>query len=301
MKQSRFYLISLVAAFCVLAAACGSSSEISTSSASETRSEIDGAVDLAARINEQDMSQARATLDGAQAKWEGLEPFAYTMSVGFESINMLEIDFDEDGNLVSERVLLGDPGGDGWGPFPRSVGEAFELVEESVTSFETGELEVPPAGQCGNHFNAQFDANLGSPTYFDTLGPCDDGVGLRIEITPDVPIEALSDGPIEDQGECDRDEFSAVWRSPRAAGTEPLAANDGEYDEGGVGVVELILNDDEVELLSGDTIELFDSWFCTASTIIGVTSAGEEWELATINDDGTLTARNETLSKSDGG
>ena len=103
-------------------------------------------------------------------------------------------------------------------------------------------------------------------------------------------VEALGDGPAGDQGECDRDELSGEWLSPSAAGTEPLA-------EDGSGVVVLNLSDGDVSLLTADSLEVADSWICTGSTIIGVTSEGEERELATINNDGTLRANGETLSK----
>ena len=162
MRKHRSLFLSLIAAFAFVVAAYGSSSR-------------EG-------ISEQDLGGAREVLADAQAEWEGLTPFAYTTTVGFEGIN--EIDFDADGNVIEERVVFGDPEEQGWGVLPRSVAEAFDVVDGSITKFETGEYEVPPSGECGLHFNAVFDPDTGAPTAHDTLGPCDTGAPLQIVIDP---------------------------------------------------------------------------------------------------------------------
>ena len=190
MRQPRICFLSLLAVLCLIAAACGSTAvtstaqEVEPSSAPDTGPETSEAIDLSVPINEQDLDQARAALDGARAQWDGREPFAFTLQVGIQAVNGIEIDFDADGNPIAERVVLGDPDEDGFGVLPRSVDDVFDRIENALVEFETGALPVPPAGDCGNHFNAEFDEALGSPTYFDTLGPCDDGVGLRIAVTP---------------------------------------------------------------------------------------------------------------------
>jgi len=305
MRQQRISLVSLIAALCLVAAACGSTEATSSSATSTvpTSAATGGDVDLSAPISEQDLAQARAVLGGARATWTSLDPFAYTMTVGFESINALEIDFDAGGNAVEERVLFGDPNEQGWGVLPRSVPEAFDVVDKALAQFESGEFEVPPGGDCGNHLNAEFDERHGSPTYFDTLGPCDSGVGLRIVITPEGEDLDESDVPAP-LDECDQGAFVGKWLSPRAAGTEPLADDDGVGDEGGSGVVALTLNEDtrgNGSIQNADTIEVFGEWFCTSTTIFGITDNGDEITLATINDDGTLTAGNQTLTKVDAG
>lgn len=108
------------------------------------------------------------------------------------------------------------------------------------------------------------------------------------------------DGPVEDpQGECNREALIGEWRSPRAAGTEPLDPNDGVDDEGGSGVVVLTVADDELNLRSADTISVYDSWLCTESEIIGVFSSGEEELVATLSEDGTVSVGQWELTKAE--
>lgn len=318
MGQQRILFISLIAVLCLFASACGSSDVTSTNVAepNEVTDRPDGgsattvgqddssepgaaAIDLSTAISEQDLGEARAVLDGARVHWDGLEPFAYTMRVGFEAVNAVEIDFAADGSVAAERVVLGDPDDQSFGPVPRSVGEVFDLIDNAIATFESGEFAVPPASGCGNHFNALFDAELGAPMFFDTLGPCDDGVGLRMVVTP-AGENPVDDGPVLEQGFCDQSALVGEWLSPRAAGTEPLAEDDGVFDEGGAGVVVLTLGINEASLQSSDTVEVFGEWFCTASTVIGITSDGQERQLATIDSDGTLTSGDWTLTKADG-
>lgn len=65
-----------------------------------------------------------------------------------------------------------------------AAADAFDDVEESIIAFESGDLEVPARGECGNHFNVTFDPEDGFPNFYNTLGPCDDGVSVRVGIIP---------------------------------------------------------------------------------------------------------------------
>lgn len=193
MRPQPTFLLALLTTLVLVAAACGSATTATTgttptSDQGETVELVDeptasgGGIGLSTPISEQDLDAARLVLDTARVRWDEQAASAYTMRFGVESINQFEIDFDSDGSVLDERVVSGNPDDDSWGDLPRSVQAAFNLVEASLERFESGELEVPRADDCGNHFNAQFDPDLGAPTYFDTLGPCDDGVGFRFAI-----------------------------------------------------------------------------------------------------------------------
>lgn len=288
MRKNRVRIVSFVAALTLIAGACGSTSVNST--------EADN--DLSAAISEQNIVGARAVLDNARATWEALEPFAYTLSVGFESINEIEVDFDADGSAFDSRVISGDPEDHSFGELPGTVDEAFSIIEDSIARFETGMYETPESGECGNHFNATFDPVLGTPTYHDKLGPCDDGVGLRLAVTPVGQEQSEIDGPIANEGRCSRADLGGRWVSPGAANISPLQPLT-EEDGDGAEVIELLLDDDPATLRTGNTVTRFGEWFCTTTTIFGITEEGEERELATIVDEETLSFDDLTLMRGD--
>jgi hypothetical protein len=59
----------------------------------------------------------------------------------------------------------------------------FDEVDRSIASLEDDPSLVPSSGECGGHFNVSFDPAFGYPSYHDSLGPCDDGVGLTVRVT----------------------------------------------------------------------------------------------------------------------
>lgn len=277
-------VLGLLVVLCLCATACGSTGDDGSSATA----------DLSTPISEQDLDEARRVFDAAKAQWEGVEAFDYTFAAGVETINLIEVDFDVDGVASPERVVFGEANPDGWATVPRSVDEAFSAIGLLLATFESGEFEVPGGGDCGQHFNAEFDPQFGAPHYYDTLGPCDTGAGIRMTVTP-----AGADGPVPPEEPCDQGAYVGTWLSPRAAGTEPLDPDDGVGDEGGSGVVVLTLADGESMLQSADTIEVIGEWFCSGTTLIAISGAGQERELATINDDGTLTVGSVVLSRAD--
>lgn len=283
-----FVLISVLG---LLAASCGSGEEVVAGPSDETGT----SASFREPINEQDVDFARAAFDAAKRNWENTEPFAYTLSSGVESINLIEIDVDAEGNASTVRVVQGEEQPEGWSYVPRTVGEAFDELDAILTNFESGEWSTGSPGGCdGSYFNASFDPEFGVPHYYDTLGPCDDGVGIRITVTPDG---RATPAPEEDPF-CETDPLVGTWQSPRAADTEPLDPDDGIADEGGSGVVNLTLVESgESTLLSADTIEIIGEWFCRDSTVIAISMDGEERQLATVNDDGTLTYGSWALTK----
>lgn len=187
MRQELWRLLALLLVVGVLAAACGSTTDAVISGESETTDDTSElaaqsiSLPLSAPIHEGDIVQARIQLDVARQVWASAQPFAHTLTLGDQVEWALEIDFDENGNVIEERVLSSEtaqfvPG--------RSVDEVFDGIDEAITDFETGVLDVPAPEECGNHFNAWFDDELGTPVYFDRLGPCDDGIGFRFQVTP---------------------------------------------------------------------------------------------------------------------
>jgi len=110
---------------------------------------------------------------------------AHTLTTYFGTFAELEISYDADGNVLSENVSHDESGAGQVEFLPRSVDAAFAEIDALISLFETGEREVPEDGECGHHFNVRYDATLGNPTSYDTLGPCDDGVGLELSVRVD--------------------------------------------------------------------------------------------------------------------
>ena len=174
-EQRTLWIRLLFVALCVLVGACGSTSDTTSGASTDEPVEI-------GPIGEQDLELARARFEAAKRLWESQEPFSYTFRAGVQTINMIEIDFDAEGNASPERVVLGED--TNLENLPRSVDEAFDQIDARIAQFETGELEVPDEGDCGHHFYADFHPELGAPWAYDGLSPCDDGVGLQLEIIP---------------------------------------------------------------------------------------------------------------------
>lgn len=280
-RSNAFF--ALLTAIMLCAAACGSSTDLSVGAEGEEPAPAQSAsesVDLSGRISEQDLDDARLIFDAAKSRWEGRTPSAYTFRAGVESINQIEVEFAEDGTASPERVIFGDANPEGWATVPRSVDEAFDEVEVLLASFEDGGFEVPSAGDCGNHFNVEFDPELGAPQYYDSLGPCDDGVGIRLSVFPEG---TAIDGEVVPEQPCNEGEFVGTWLS-----------------QGSDVAVELVLADGQSTLTQGDEITNIGEWFCGGSTLIAITNNGEEVQIALINDDGTLTVGTAALSKTEG-
>ena len=123
--------------------------------------------------------QAIESVPAARALWEESEPDQYLFEIGYESIGFLEIEVV--GGVPGEPVKTGDI--DAWSgdTLPRTVDEAFDELDAILErSFEN------PADEdsCqGTFFNMRFNTDVGHPTYYDTLGPCDDGIGVTIRVT----------------------------------------------------------------------------------------------------------------------
>ncbi len=141
--------------------------------------------DLSVRTNERNVAQARHTFDLAVEQWERQQPMAHTLTTYFGTFAELEIAYDVDGNVLSEELRHDDAGVGQVDFLPRSVDAAFAEIDALIRLFETGEREVPEDDECGHHFNVRYDATLGNPTSYDTLGPCDDGVGLELSVRVD--------------------------------------------------------------------------------------------------------------------
>lgn len=130
------------------------------------------------KISEQDLAVARASLDAARNRWEAAGLTDYTLELGYSTLTVYRFD-----------VVGGEAVAEGIGPdegdfLPRSMEEILQQVEDFVATAENDPSLVLPEGECGYHFNIEFDAELGYPTYYDSLGPCDDGVGVRVVVTP---------------------------------------------------------------------------------------------------------------------
>ncbi len=274
--------LALGALLLLLTTACGSTNELvagdDSGGSSETSSASTGVI---AQISEQDLDQARANFDAAKAAWEERKPPGFVFRAGVESINMIEIVFDADGVAAAETVVFGEADPEGWASVPRSVEEAFDEVEELLVRFESGEWPVPDPDDCGSHFTADFDPELGAPGYYDTLGPCDDGVGIRIEV---IPEGVVADAPVIAAAPCLETDFYGTWQSV-------------ETDSSAEAEVSLTLADGGSSLTVEGTTEPVGEWFCADGQIVAIRDTGEEWPLASINEDGTLTVSGVAVTK----
>lgn len=174
-----------IAAFVTVAfvlASCGSGDSVETG---EPGAQADS---RPASISEQDISEARAAYESALADWTNNGLASYTLEVGVESIGLVRAQV-VDGEVVSEEV--DDAEVDEWfnEPVPRTVEELFAELDQIIAVFEDDPSKVPSGGECGYHLNAQLDPELGYPTYYDTLGPCDDGIGLTAKVIPEGSAE----------------------------------------------------------------------------------------------------------------
>ena len=171
---AKLLAATFLALLCVTA--CGSSVDPGDSVLSPTS-------DIFGPVNEQDLREARQFYDEGRRRWESHEPFPHILTVGVQTISEVRIEFDADGNVVAEEVVKGDPEGSEVTALPRSVDEVFATVDGLIRGFEDGTTPIPEEGECGHHFGAHFDTDLGVPSFYDTLGPCDDGVGVEITVT----------------------------------------------------------------------------------------------------------------------
>jgi len=132
-------------------------------------------------ISEQDIGLARAAFLSGKADWERAGITTYTLEVGVESIGLVTVEV-VDGAVVSEQIDGAEV--DQWfsRPLPRTVDLLFVELDRLIAEFETDPTRVRQPEECGYALNARFDSDLGYPTYYDTLSPCDDGVGLTVRV-----------------------------------------------------------------------------------------------------------------------
>ena len=135
-----------------------------------------------------DIDQARFEQAEGRSRWRTAGPTTYTMTVGYVGVGMIEVAID-DGQTVSTTILA-EPGEHKWlsnSGLPSSVAEAFDQLDALIAAAAAPEND--PDGDCNaRYFTARWDRELGYPTYFDGLGPCEEGVGVSITVSrPDSP------------------------------------------------------------------------------------------------------------------
>jgi hypothetical protein len=138
-------------------------------------------VDLSNPISERDVSNARATLDAGRSLWEDEGSSTYTLEIGVQTISLVQYNVVE-GVVTDSEVLLTDNGGRGIDDLPQTVDALFDQVDSMIRELEDDPSKVLPEGECGRHFNIRFDLELGYPSNYDGLGPCDDGVGIAASV-----------------------------------------------------------------------------------------------------------------------
>ncbi len=141
-------------------------------------------LDLSQSFSEQDISMIRAALDAARSQWDSKGPGPYTMRVFVGTFSEVKTIVDADGQLESETIVNGTAAD--VEVLPRTVSEAFDVLDRLISDYEDGRWQVPEPGECGVHLNVRFDPDLGYPSSYDQLGPCDDGVGVEIAVERDL-------------------------------------------------------------------------------------------------------------------
>ena len=136
--------------------------------------------DLSENVNERDLVKTRAHFNAARELWATEGPSAYTMVVdSFASIQT---------EVADETVMTMTVTRDSGNPrevqvLPQRVKDAFVEIDEIISRLEANPSLILPEGECGNHVTVRFDVETGFPIYYDTLSPCDDGIGVHISVT----------------------------------------------------------------------------------------------------------------------
>ncbi len=190
-KNAALLVSSWVATAALVFAACGSDSVQSDGhSAGSTTIEASrltttpGSSDVEPSlvVTEQNVPEARVSLDAAREKWDAAALTDYRLEV-WSGPRWVHLEI-VGGEAVSEELGRADGAGVGSLDFlPRSMEEVFQAVEDRVAGAEKDPSRVRPPDECGYHFTIEFAQQTGFPTYYDSLGPCDDGDGIRIVIT----------------------------------------------------------------------------------------------------------------------
>lgn len=170
-------MVALCLALALVLASCGSTAETGTDPVSSN----EPSAPRPESISERDISEARSAFESAKADWENSGTTDYTLEVEVVSIGLVRAEV-VDGEVVSEEVEGVEV--DEWfnDPLPRTVDGLFAEVDKMIGVFEDDPSKIPADQECGYHMNARLDPELGYPTYYDTLGPCDDGVGLTARV-----------------------------------------------------------------------------------------------------------------------
>lgn len=180
MRPNCSCLISLVLSVAVVLAACGSDPQPIDDGFETDFDSPAASGTVRDQIWDQFPDQAIESVPAARALWEQNEPAAYTLEIGYESIGFLEIEVVD--GVPGEPMKSGDI--DAWAgdSLPQTIDDVFDVFELILQQSENH-----PADQdsCqGTFYNMRFNTEVGYPTYYDTLGPCDDGVGVTIRMTP---------------------------------------------------------------------------------------------------------------------
>jgi len=135
-------------------------------------------------VTEQNLDAVRSQFEAGAQTWDQASPTDYRLDVDMGNVASVSIDFVA-GSPVAETVA--PLNGDFFDPdlLPRTIDDVFDEIERTLSALEDDPSQVPELGECGFHLNVSFDAALGYPTYYDSLGPCDDGVGISVKVTVD--------------------------------------------------------------------------------------------------------------------
>jgi len=132
-----------------------------------------------------DIERARFEQADGRARWQAAALTAYTMTVGYVGVGMVEVSVD--GGQPVSTTILAEPDQLEWlanSGLPSTVDEAFDQVDSLIDAASAPGNN--PDGNCdARYFTARWDPELGYPVYFDGLGPCEDGVGVAITVMPD--------------------------------------------------------------------------------------------------------------------
>lgn len=132
-----------------------------------------------------DIERARFEQADGRARWHAAALTAYTMTVGYLGVGMIEVSVD--GGQPVSTTILAEPDQLEWlanTGLPSTVDEAFDQVDTLIDAASAPGNN--PDGNCdARYFTARWDPELGYPAYFDGLGPCEDGVGVAITVVPD--------------------------------------------------------------------------------------------------------------------
>ena len=171
----------VLASLLLVVGACGSEQNQTVSDGVETESApLRSNAPVRNEVSNFSQEDPSESIEAAKQLWKTQNITSYTFEIGFEGLGFLEIDVIDAVAVEVRRAGETDSWDDSF--LPRTVDAVFDELESVLQ--RASENPADENGCGGTFYTIRFNTDFGHPTYYDTLGPCDDGVGVTIRVTP---------------------------------------------------------------------------------------------------------------------